>query len=71
MAEAFQPLDGRATRLAGNRRGDLLRLVPAVTLALFLAPIGAGLLGTWLPAFGYFPALGGSAPSLEPWRRLL
>ncbi|HSR71019.1 MAG TPA: ABC transporter permease, partial [Kiloniellales bacterium] len=71
MAEAFQPLDGRATRLAGTRRGDLLRLVPGVTLALFLAPIGAGLLGTWLPAFGYFPALGGSAPSLEPWRRLL
>jgi putative thiamine transport system permease protein len=40
-------------------------------LALFLAPVGAGLIGTWLPAFGYFPALGHTSFSLEPWAGLL
>src|SRR5690606_19974779 len=29
-----------------------------------------GLAGTWAPAFGVLPALGGTRPSLEPWRRL-
>jgi putative thiamine transport system permease protein len=37
----------------------MLRLAPAATLLVFLAPIVAGLLGTALPAFGWFPALGG------------
>lgn len=50
---------------------ELLRLAPALTLALFLAPIGTGLVGTLLPAFGYLPALGSHALSLEPWRALL
>lgn len=50
--------------------GRWLVVVPAVTLALFLAPIAVGLLGTWLPAFGYLPALGGTELALEPWRRL-
>jgi putative thiamine transport system permease protein len=49
----------------------LLRYLPALTVALFIGPVVAGLLGTLLPAFGYLPALGGAAPSLEPWRRLL
>jgi putative thiamine transport system permease protein len=40
-------------------------------LALFLAPVGAGLIGTWLPAFGYFPALGQTSFSLTPWTELL
>ncbi|NNG05654.1 MAG: ABC transporter permease [Inquilinus sp.] len=44
--------------------------VPALTLALFLAPIGLGLIGTWAPAIGYLPALGGTALSLDPWRQL-
>src|SRR6185312_5199405 len=48
----------------------MLRLAPALTLALFLAPIAAGLAGTLLPAFGYFPAIGGSRLSLDPWRAL-
>jgi putative thiamine transport system permease protein len=42
-----------------------------VTLALFLAPVAAGLVATALPAFGYLPALGRHGPSLEPWHRLL
>lgn len=54
-----------------HRPHPLLRLAPAVTLAVFLLPIVAGLAGTLLPAFGWLPALGGDALSLQPWRALL
>ena len=49
----------------------MLRFAPALALALFLAPIAAGLLGTLLPALGYLPAIGGERLSLQPWRDLL
>jgi putative thiamine transport system permease protein len=49
----------------------LLRAAPWLTAALFLGPIGAGLAATLLPAFGWLPALGGTALSLDPWRALL
>ena len=52
-------------------RPDPLRLAPGLTLALFLVPIGAGLVGTLAPAFGIFPALGETRLSLDPWRDLL
>jgi len=55
----------------GRPAPDLLKTVPALTLAVFLAPVAAGLLGTLLPAFGFLPALGGVEFGLEPWRRLL
>jgi putative thiamine transport system permease protein len=42
-----------------------------LTIALFLGPVAAGLLGTILPSLGYLPALGGERFSLEPWRDLL
>jgi putative thiamine transport system permease protein len=48
------------------RRG-LLAYLPALTLALFLAPVATGLVGTWLPAFGYFPTLGGDSLTLKSW----
>ena len=48
----------------------MLRWFPALTLVLFLGPVAAGLIGTWAPAFGYLPALGGSGFSLDPWRQL-
>ncbi len=48
----------------------MLRFLPGLTIALFLGPIVAGLLGTILPSLGYLPALGGDQLSLEPWRRL-
>ncbi|MBK1698892.1 ABC transporter permease [Rhodovibrio salinarum] len=48
-----------------------LRVFPVTALALFLAPIGAGLVYTWLPAFGWFPALGGDSLTLQHWRTLL
>jgi putative thiamine transport system permease protein len=49
----------------------LLRLAPAFTLLALGAPIFLGLAWTLLPAFGYFPAIGGAAITLEPWRALL
>ena len=52
-----------------SRRG-LLSYLPALTLGAFLAPVIAGLVGTWLPAFGYFPALGGETFTLAPWTAL-
>ncbi|MEQ8967734.1 MAG: ABC transporter permease subunit, partial [Azospirillaceae bacterium] len=53
------------------RRGARwLAAVPAATLALFLAPVLVGLIGTLAPAFGVLPVLGGTALSLEPWRAL-
>jgi putative thiamine transport system permease protein len=58
-------------RAMPRARLDLPGLLPGLTVALFLLPIGAGLLGTLLPAFGWLPALGGERPSLEPWRQLL
>ncbi|MBC7798980.1 MAG: ABC transporter permease, partial [Gemmatimonadaceae bacterium] len=44
--------------------------MPALTMALIALPVGAGLLGTLLPAFGWLPAIGGVAISLDPWRSL-
>jgi putative thiamine transport system permease protein len=48
----------------------ILRWAPTVTLIVFLGPVAAGLIGTLLPAFGFFPALGGHDVSLDPWRAL-
>lgn len=48
----------------------MLRFAPALTLAIFLGPVIAGLLGTALPAFGYLPALGGNGIGVEPFVRL-
>ena len=45
-------------------------LAPWITVALFLLPVVAGLVGTLLPAFGYLPAIGGEHLSFEPWRAL-
>jgi putative thiamine transport system permease protein len=48
-----------------------LPLAPLLTLAVLLLPVAAGLAGVLAPAFGWFPALGGTALSLDPWRALL
>ncbi len=47
-----------------------LRTAPLVTVAVFLAPIAAGLLGTALPAFGWLPVLGGHRLTIAPWEKL-
>lgn len=49
----------------------MLRIVPPLTLFLFLAPVLVGLAGTLAPAFGYLPAIGAREISLAPWRTLL
>ncbi|MCE8036844.1 ABC transporter permease subunit [Halomonas sp. MCCC 1A11062] len=49
----------------------MLRLAPWLIVILLVGPILAGLTMALLPAFGYMPALGGHAFSLEPWRLLL
>lgn len=46
------------------------RWISPLTVCLLGAPVAAGLIGTILPAFGYFPPLGGTTVSLDPWRRL-
>ena len=56
--------------VTASRRRSLLALFPVLTVAAFLLPIVAGLIGTLLPAFGYLPAIGGRALGIEPWRRL-
>ncbi len=69
MAAALRPL-GATARSAARAHSGWLRQVPALTLFLFLAPLGAGLVFTLLPAFGWLPALGGHVLSLAPWRAL-
>ncbi len=69
MAEAIHALRVAAGDPArGPRR--LLQLAPVLTVAAFAVPIGCGLIGTLMPAFGYLPAIGGDRWSLDPWRAL-
>ena len=48
-----------------------LRIFPALTLAVFLLPVLAGSIFTWLPAFGYLPAIGADRFGLQPLSDLL
>ena len=69
MAEAIHALRVAAGDPArGPRR--LLRFAPVLTVAAFAVPIGCGVIGTLMPAFGYLPAIGGNRWSLDPWRAL-
>ncbi len=54
------------TRVAAP--GRWLGIFPPLPLAVFLAPIATGLLGTLLPSFGILPALGGTRLSIDAWR---
>ena len=65
-ARALPAPAGRAPR----RRLRLLPVVPLLTVAVLTVPVGAGLLGTALPAIGVMPALGHAAPGLAPFRDL-
>lgn len=71
MASALRGLTLQAGVGARRIRRDGFALAPPATLALFLAPIALGLLGTLLPSFGLHPALGLSRVSLAPWAELL
>src|SRR5882762_1552460 len=78
-ADEFSPAPrrcGRSPKGEGRMRGGFagggwLRLLPAVTVAIFLLPVVAGLLGTLLPSLGYLPELGGRSLSLDAWRMLM
>ena len=48
----------------------MLRLAPLIAIAVLILPISSGVLATLLPAFGWFPALGGTTVSAEPFREL-
>jgi len=50
-----------------TRQVHPLAIFPLLTTGVFLIPVILGLLGTWLPAFGYFPAIGLDRISLQPW----
>ncbi len=43
---------------------------PWLTIALFILPVAAGLIGTLLLAFGYLPAIGGHELTWAAWRAL-
>ena len=49
----------------------MLRLAAPFAITLLVGPIIFGLAATLLPALGYFPSLGGTHFSLEPFQRLL
>ena len=57
--------------MRGIAAGGWLRLLPGLTLALFLLPVLAGLAGTLLPAFGILPGSSATGFSLKPWVELL
>ena len=48
----------------------MLRLAAPFAITLLVGPIIFGLAATLLPALGYFPSLGGTHFSLEPFQRL-
>lgn len=49
----------------------MLRFAPAVAIGVLLGPVCCGLAATLLPAFGWFPPLGGHAVSFQPFANLL
>ena len=60
---------GRTMGWVSRRR--VLPALPALTLAVLLVPLGAGLIGTLGPAFGWMPGLAGAQPGLDAFRALL
>ena len=66
MAEALQRLDAYCRAGSGRSQIAWLALVAVPALVIF-----SGLVFVLLPAFGYFPALGGTSLSLQPWRDLI
>ena len=45
-------------------------MFPCLTLTIFMVPVTSGLIGTWLPAFGYLPVIGAQDFSLHPFKDL-
>ncbi len=49
----------------------VLSAFPALTAAVFILPVVVGLVGTWLPSFGYLPVLGARELTLAHWGTLM
>ena len=64
------PETGSVAGPAPPRPRGLLPFAPALTLALLLGPVAAGLIFTLMPAFGWLPALGARELSLDAFRTL-
>ena len=62
-----QSVEPGSTHLEPARQ-PMLALVPWAIAALLALPVAVGLAGAILPAFGYLPALGGDAVSLDAFR---
>ena len=67
LAQKIQSL----TFLMVGQNRNPLQFFPYLTIAAFLAPIILGLVGTWLPAFGYLPIIGADDFTLQSYRELL
>ncbi|HSE73115.1 MAG TPA: hypothetical protein VLB05_01285, partial [Dongiaceae bacterium] len=65
MSTHFSVSAGRPARPAR------MRFIWLALVAVPGAVVAAGIAFIVLPAFGYFPALGGAAFSLQPWRDLI
>ena len=63
-------LAGDSEGLASELGIALGKAAVVLGLLLFLGPVAAGLLGTLLPAFGWWPDLGGTRLGLDAWRAL-
>lgn len=48
----------------------MLRFAPPMAIGILLLPVAFGILATFLPAFGFLPALGGKTISLAPFIEL-
>lgn len=70
---ARPPADRELRPVAGAREdpGRILRLAPFLTVVVLLGPVVAGLAGTFAPAIGYMPAIGGMNVEITPFRELL
>ena len=70
MGAPVHEIDRRAEARPTRVAAGWLALSPPLTVAAFALPIAAGLAGTLAPAFGWLPAIGGNALSLDAWREL-
>ena len=52
-------------------RSAIFGASPWITTSIFLIPVAVGLLGTWLPAFGWLPAIDSRTFSFQPWVQLI
>jgi putative thiamine transport system permease protein len=48
----------------------VIRLAPFIAIAMLTLPVGFGLIGVGLPAFGWLPSIGGDSFGLDAWRAL-